>query len=122
MAEKLLHGAQVRTALEHVGRRRVPKPVGGEVGDTCPGGQSMHGRTHGPRVDAPTTGPDEQRRSRMSGDREPSVQPVVDRALGRNAERHHPLLVALAPHPHPPARRSTSTSIAHSSDTRMPVA
>jgi len=61
MAEQLLNRAQVRTALEHMGRRGVPQAVRAEVGHPRLCRQSVHRGTNGPGVDPSAADADEQR-------------------------------------------------------------
>src|SRR5690606_40684128 len=96
--EDLLDRAQVRAALEKVGRGGVPQSVGREVGDSRDRGDAVRDLAHLAHVDAAPAPTEEERRARARAD-EPGpapVEPRTERAGRRDPERHDPLTAALA--------------------------
>ena len=126
VTEDLLHGAQVGAAFEQVGRGGVAQPVRPQVGSARQLGQMLvHQPADRSGIDPPTLRAQDQRGTAAGpGQRGPPLpEPRVQRALGRSAERHGPLLVALADHPdHPPVPVDVIDIQTDSSPTRMPVA
>jgi hypothetical protein len=107
MSEQFLNDAEVRSTLEEMRRKRVPKRVRAHSsGEACGGGSALHS---GPRLlpcEATSTVAEEdgpsadrghvmQRKQARTRAREPPAE-HFDRDL---ADRHEPLLVALADHP-----------------------
>ena len=102
MTEQLLHGSQVGPALEQVGGRAVPQPVGSDVGRPGHlGDATVDERPHGSLVDPATPGTDEEGGPGAVGHEAGTAgrEPAVDRPRGWVAERHAALLAALAEHP-----------------------
>ena len=91
VAEQLLHGAQVGTALEQVGGRGVPQPVRAHVGCSGHVGEPrVHQRADRALVDAPARARRGTPPRRRPGDHEPRParrQPAAEGPVGRDAVR-----------------------------------
>lgn len=101
MAEELLHGAEVRSAVEEMCGGGVPecvRPSRAPAGNAFE--QFRDERVHRPRTEASTSGAEEDGPSRVRASCEESWpghrQVVDDRRLRRHTERHDSFLVALA--------------------------
>lgn len=102
--QKLLNGPKVRAAIEQMGRRRVAQGVGtarrgisesleGSV-DRLPCLPLAQAAAAATEEESGTAAPCHERRTRP--------EPADDGVGGRDAERHRPLLVALAKHANSP--------------------
>ena len=102
VAEHFLNGAQIRAALQEMGRRRVAQPVGGDVVHPRLGGHPMDHRAHNTRINAPPAVAEKQGLATGLGDqlRAASDQPVVQRLARGRAVGHDALLFSLAEHAH----------------------
>ena len=102
VAQHLLDGAQVGSALEEVRGRRVAQAVGRNIMDAGLRGHLMNHGPHDARVDAPASIPEEERAAAgVSGKLgTASHEPVVESLLRRRAIGNDTFFVALAENAH----------------------
>ena len=96
VAQHFLDGAQVGSALEEVGGRRVAQSVGRNVMYSGLRGHSMDHGANDARIDAPASVSEEERAAAglPSQLRSASYEPVIEGVLGRRTVGNDALLVA----------------------------
>ena len=96
MAKDLLHAAQVGAPLKQVSSRGMPDGVGTRALQ-----QVMHDAAGGPRVEPTAPGTEEECRpaALVRQHRTPGLFPAGQGSHGGHADRHDPLLAALAENP-----------------------
>src|SRR5262245_32119146 len=102
VAKKLLDRTQISTTLQQVGGRGVPQAVRAEVRSAYEAGQSVvHETADDSRIDASPAFAQEERSARpLAGKHGPAaLNPGGCGTKGRQPDRHHPFLAALAKHP-----------------------